>query len=155
MTMKTSFWLYSAAFGALILILRSSKPRGLRNNNAGNIRAVDGVLWQGQIGIDDAGFVIFDTALNGLRALARVLKTYRQKYGLISISGIISRWAPSNENDTTSYIKSVEMRVGLGANTPLSLEHYPALVKAIIHHENGKQPYSDDEINQGVTLGFV
>lgn len=45
-----------------------STVRGIRNNNAGNIRA-NKIIWDGQTGIDDAGFAIFKSPEWGVRAL--------------------------------------------------------------------------------------
>lgn len=136
-------------------MLNSSAPRGIRNNNPGNLRKSEAFTWQGEIGVDDAGFVIFDSIQNGLRALSRTLRTYRNSHGLNTVAGIINRWAPDNENDTDSYIESVSQRLGVGRDTPLGLGHYPALVEAIIIHENGQQPYDLAMIEQGVTQGFA
>lgn len=126
-----------------------SQPRGLRNNNAGNIRANDAYQWQGQIGVDDAGFVIFDESENGLRALARVLLTYRNKYGLNTIEGIISRYAPPSENNTEAYIKHAVRAMGIGRNTPLTSQEYPRLMAVIVAHENGEQPYTMAQLVEG------
>lgn len=145
-------------YGALVLlgcvmILRDKqKPRGIRNNNPLNIR-VSGDNWQGATG-DDGAFVQFDSPVKGVRAGARILKNYRDKYGLNSVSGIISRWAPPLENDTASYIKSVARKVLVDENQPLSESDYPNLIRAMIYHENGIQPYEPDIINQGFNEGF-
>lgn len=132
------------------MILRES--RGIRNNNPMNIRA-DGTQWRGAVG-DDGEFVQFDSPVMGIRAAARILRTYRQKYGLSTIGGIVSRWAPPSENDTASYIKSVAAKVGKIADADLSDSDYPALMAAMIYHENGKQPYPQGDIQAGFEMGF-
>jgi len=53
-----------------MMTLRSDAPRGIRNNNPGNIRKNESFTWQGEIDQDDKGFVVFDDEVNGLRALA-------------------------------------------------------------------------------------
>jgi hypothetical protein len=135
-----------------IMILRNTTPRGIRNNNPLNIRK-NNIEWQGAVG-DDGAFVQFDDAVNGIRAAARVLKTYRDKYGLNSVAGIISRWAPPNENNTQAYIDSVSQKVGVAGHETLSDEDYPNLIRAMIYHENGKQPYDVALINDGFEQGF-
>lgn len=128
--------------------------RGLRNNNPGNIRHSDANNWQGQVGRDDEGFVIFSEARWGIRAMARVLANY-QSAGFYSVAQIISRWAPSSENDTASYISSVvrQMDVPGGDYIPVKSEgDYQSLVKAIIKHENGVNPYSDNYISEAIAL---
>ena len=55
-------------------IIESSTVRGIRNNNAGNIRAKS-IIWDGQTGIDDKGFAIFKSPEWGIRAMG--LSTFR------------------------------------------------------------------------------
>jgi len=128
-----------------------SKPRGIRNHNPGNIR--HGSKWQGMAAIQtDKSFVQFDSAEWGIRALYKVLLTYRNKHSLDSVAGIIDRWAPPSENDTGAYVESVARRLGVSVNETLSLDRYPELVAAIIKHENGRNPYDMDTIRAGIGL---
>lgn len=133
-------------------MLNTAKPRGIRNNNPLNIR-ISGDNWKGSVG-DDGAFVQFELASLGIRAAARILKNYRDKYGLNTISDIINRWAPPSENDTQAYIHSVAEKVGIDANQVLSDIDYPNLIKAMIYHENGQQPYPVDVIQSGFEQGF-
>jgi len=130
----------------------SSKSRGIRNNNPLNIR-VSGDNWQGSNG-DDGEFVTFETPEKGIRAAARILKNYRDKYGLKSVGQIITRWAPPSENNTASYIKNVAKKVGVSASDDLLDYEYQSLISAMIHHENGQQPYSASVIADGFEQGF-
>jgi len=124
--------------------------RGIRNNNPGNIRYHAGNEWRGQVG-NDGSFSIFDTPSSGIRALAKTIFNYEKFYNLATVEGIISRWAPSIENNTTSYVSSVASRLGVEPDQLLNLgQVMPELVKAIIYHENGSQPYTDQTIRQGV-----
>ncbi|NAW57758.1 structural protein [Vibrio sp. V38_P2S17PM301] len=123
-------------------------PRGIRNKNPGNIED-NGVAWRGRKG-NDGRFIIFDSEVNGIRAIARILNTYRSKYGIDTIESIINRWAPPVENNTGAYIQHVAAQVGIAQNATVSKVHYPALIKAIIKHENGVQPYSDGVIHEGI-----
>jgi hypothetical protein len=148
MNKAQAFKLAALVIGVLIMV-NSSQPRGLRNNNAGNIRGNDRYKWQGEIGRDDQDFVIFDTPENGLRALARILQTYRTAYGLNTIAGILGRYAPVEENNTESYIKHATRAMGISRDTPLSPQDYPRLMAVIVAHENGQQPYSMAQLNEG------
>lgn len=126
--------------------------RGERNNNPGNIR-LSSVQWQGQIPGADAAFVTFATPADGIRALAKLLKNYQSKYGLNTIRGIVSRYAPSSENNTAAYIQAVAADMGIGPDAPLDLGNaatLDALVTAIIHHENGRVSYAAAVISDGV-----
>jgi len=75
------------------------------------------------------------------------------KNGIVNVRGIISRWAPKNENNTDAYIASVcaALKVNPDQYIDLTVE-MPALVKAIIRQENGLQPYSDETIEAGIAL---
>jgi hypothetical protein len=89
--------------------------------------------------------------------MAKLLRNYEDKYGLNTISGLIGRWAPPNENDTDSYVRSVSDRTGLPADYKLDFTNeneVGSLVKAIIHHENGQQPYDDTTVGKGVRMAM-
>lgn len=122
--------------------------RGYRNKNPGNLRGNDS--WQGldYPPKDDAGFYRFKSDFYGLRALARTLLNYQKNHGLSTVSQIISRYAPSNENDTASYIQSVSSAIGV---TPDQFLMVPTrlneLMAAIVKHENGVNKYTRDEID--------
>ena len=126
--------------------------RGIRNNNPGNIRHSK-ENWKGQsVDQTDKEFVQFKSAEYGIRALYRVLLTYARKYNLNTIHGIISRWAPPEENDTDSYIKSVSKHMQFDPHEKIPLTKYVSLIEAIIKHENGQQPYTHEQILRGVAL---
>jgi hypothetical protein len=128
----------------------ANTPRGIRNNNPGNIEYNSGTRWLGQIG-SDGRYAIFDTAENGIRALAIVLFNYRDVHGITTVRGIISRWAPNSENDTFSYISAVSGALGVSPDAQLDLRLYiKPLVRAIIKHENGYDPYPESLIHEAL-----
>lgn len=116
------------------------QPKGIRNNNPGNLRYVPSIAWKGQTGSDGSGYAVFDTAEDGIRAMGHELRDYlgRQEN---TVASIISTWAPSNENDTNAYIADVAGRLGVDPQQPLDGGAIPALAQAIIIHENGSDPY--------------
>lgn len=130
--------------------------RGLRNNNPGNIKEMPGdkTQWLGERATDDDPvFEEFTAPVYGIRALARILNNYRNLYGLNTIREIITRWAPGSENDTESYVRSVEISMQKSANEILNFDSdLSPLVQAIIKHENGVQPYSLETIGKGISL---
>lgn len=134
------------------------QPRGIRNHNPGNIRKSKDP-WQGLAERQtDAAFFVFKSATYGIRALARTLITYQDKYGICTIRGIINRWAPKRENNTAAYIVSIERKTGFTAGEKLDLHRFDQLkplVEAIIFHENGQQPYTDTEITKALVLAGV
>src|SRR5262245_58187606 len=97
--------------------------RGERNNNPGNLREVDGVHWVGERATDDdPAFEEFNTPEDGIRALAKTLLSYQRKHGLRTVTGIITRWAPSNENNTIAYIDAVARSMGVLSSADIDLE---------------------------------
>tara|TARA_B100000963_G_C22350838_1_gene547174 strand:- start:150 stop:596 length:447 start_codon:yes stop_codon:yes gene_type:complete len=126
-------------------------PRGIRNKNPGNIKL--GTDWDGLAAEQtDPTFCIFDEAVMGIRALHRILLTYRFKHHKATVDEIISRWAPPSENDTSAYIDFVCKRMNIKPMDRLdnSMEHYLPLVKSIIQMENGQQPYDDELLVEGM-----
>lgn len=129
-------------------------PRGIRNNNPGNIR--HGAKWNGLADDQpDSAFCTFIQPEYGIRAMAKVLITYHDKYGLDTVSGIINRWAPPVENQTSAYVEHVSAECGVGPHEPIVVRSYlDKLCSAIIKHENGQQPYSTQLIDLGVKMAL-
>lgn len=133
----------------------ANAPRGVRNNNPGNIEA-GSANWQGQTG-SDGRFATFETPELGIRALARNLLTYQERHGLDTVQAIIHRWAPPGENDTGAYVGAVARAVGVGPTDRLNLrdpQTLQNLAGAIIRHENGQNPYPDATVRAGVDLAL-
>ncbi|ELM7732763.1 hypothetical protein Q2P25_001449 [Escherichia coli] len=130
--------------------------RGIRNNNPGNLEYSKTNPWIGQTG-DDGRFAKFETPEHGIRALGRNLLSY-QRQGIDTVSDIINRWAPpSDNNNTDAYIKAVCAQLGVTADQQLDASNpdtLKALCAAIIHHENGSQPYTDQQLSTGVSAAI-
>jgi hypothetical protein len=114
-------------------------PRGLRNNNPGNIR-INSDKFQGEIiPSQDKAFKQFTSMAYGYRAMFVTLNTYRKR-GLNTIEKIISQWAPPNENHTQVYIGKVAEWSGVPkdkALTESSGGDYIKIVAAMSQMENG------------------
>lgn len=134
-------------------------PRGVRNNNPGNIRW--GSPWQGlvdQAESTDKSFCQFTDPKWGIRAIAKIMLTYYDRYDLNTVNKIIHRWAPPSENDTSAYVDAVASHLGVYDNDVINVHLAPVmrkLVEGIIYHENGIQPYSKDVINSGLSLAGI
>lgn len=134
----------------------SAETRGVRNKNPGNIDYNPANQWQGQLKPDlgiEKRFARFDTPENGIRALGKVLLTYQRKHGLKTVKAIISRWAPSGENDTAAYVRAVEANTSTRPGVEIDLTQASVMrgfVKAIIHHENAGYAYPDAVLAEGV-----
>lgn len=93
--------------------MTNKQPRGIRNNNPLNIRKSP-EQWQGKIQGSDTEFETFSSMLYGIRAAFVCIRTYLKRFAMQGVSptveNIISRWAPSSENDTVSYIRLITYR---------------------------------------------
>ncbi|WP_234103620.1 hypothetical protein [Citrobacter portucalensis] len=130
--------------------------RGIRNNNPGNLEYSKANPWVGQTG-DDGRFAKFETPEHGIRALGRNLLSY-QRQGIDTVNDIINRWAPpSDNNNTDAYIQAVCAQLGVTPDQPLDASNpdtLKALCASIIQHENGSQPYSDQQLATGVSAAI-
>lgn len=131
--------------------------RGIRDFNPGNMRP--GLQkWLGEQ-TPDGNYCVFDTPEHGIRAMAKNLIGYQTKYGLRTIRGIITRYAPpSDNNDTAAYINAVSADVGIGIDVSTDLTDPSVLssfVMAIIQHENGSQPYPADVIERACAAALA
>lgn len=127
----------------------SNQPRGIRNNNPGNLRP-GRYPWLGQTFVDNEGYCVFSSWQLGVRAMVKNLMAYRDWHKLYSIKGIIKRWAPSNENDTDKYIAFIVKHMGEPADARLDLKScaiVQKLIEGIIYYECGTQPYDTNEIS--------
>lgn len=126
-------------------------PRGLRNKNPGNIRHNPANDWYGMTGQDKDGFVIFGNAADGIDAIGEIIDSY-QRRGIWMLADVIRTWAPATENNVESYLSHVMQLTGWqAAHVPQRTEgDYVGLVKAIITHENGRNPYSDEFIAESL-----
>lgn len=115
-------------------------PRGIRNCNPGNIRVTKD-KWQGLRSVQtDKEFFQFTEMKWGYRALIRTLQNYRRIHGCYTITDFITRWAPSSENNTLAYIKSVCFQLGVPSVYVPDVDDRDtmcAFAAAISKHENG------------------
>lgn len=125
----------------------SGTSRGIRNNNPGNI-VRNNIQWQGALTEAqvqalgwtwDPTFVQFDTPLNGLRALGRILLVYASR-GDNSVDALISTYAPPAENDTAAYELAVANAIGVNEGATINVpQELGQIMAAVVQHEN-QQP---------------
>ena len=142
-------------------------PRGLRNNNPGNLRRTS-IAWDGKIPFaqsKDASFEQFVELRYGIRALMKdIISDFKD--GSDTIRSLISEFAPPHENNTIAYINSVAQSMGIGADTVianLSQIQLKVFCKAIVKVENGAafdnyitdSDYNDALAILGVNLGTI
>lgn len=137
---------------------QTALPRGMVNNNPGDLKAPPGTAWQGTTGYDSDGFAQFSNVCWGLRALAMDLYNKITKDGLNTISLIIPVYAPpSDNNPDANYIEAVSATSGIGADDVLGTDQDTmlSLIRGIINFETGldtTQYISDDDIDQGIAM---
>lgn len=129
-------------------------PRGIRNNNPGNIR--HGAAWKGLATKQgDPAFCSFVAPEYGIRAMGRILMTYQRRHGLSTLREIINRWAPPKENDTRAYVAHVAEAVGVAPDEKVVVaDVLPRLIPVIIQHENGLNPYSEAQLAAGIKMAI-
>lgn len=128
-------------------------PRGIRNNNPLNIRI--GNTWYGERNNpDETEFEQFVAMEYGIRAAFLILRRYIRRYHLNTVELIISRWAPSNENNTKAYIDQVAGTLKIDPDKPILFEDKETmckLVAAMAKHECG-EPIPGDKISRGYDM---
>jgi hypothetical protein len=118
-------------------------PRGLRNNNPGNIE--DGPFTRALPGYagSDGRFAQFNSPQDGLAAIDKLLSGYGQK-GINTVGGVVNRWAPSSDgNDVGAYAAHVSSKLGVSPNDPIDLNDpntRSTIAQGIAEHENGVGP---------------
>ena len=129
----------------------NNNARGIRNNNPGNLRSAPNAVG------NDGSFPIFSNPNDGLAAMSRQLQLYGSR-GNDTPYGIIHTYAPSTENDSQAYINAVTKDTGFGAHEKLDLSD-PGVLKrlmtAMIRQENGSQPYSESDIDNGIITSMT
>ncbi|WP_192974208.1 lytic transglycosylase [Serratia marcescens] len=133
----------------------ANEPRGIRNNNPGNLNYV------GQNGATleehaTPRFARFNSAFEGFAALGKQIKAYYNGTSkaagyqkLQSVEDIISRFAPASENNTQAYINKLSKMLGVGRGDSLNIQDpqvLATLMNGITQIENGKNPYAPEMV---------
>lgn len=137
---------------------QSGLPRGMRNNNPGNIRR-SANEWKGKVSFSsstDSEFEQFEDYTHGVRAFIKNLHTYYTR-GWDTIAEIVGHWAPASENDTAGYIRFVQEKTGISGDTQISWRYDTVrrIVRAMAHMENGRDAVTDEDFKAGwLAAGF-
>ncbi|MCE2579613.1 structural protein [Komagataeibacter sp. FNDCR1] len=105
-------------------------PRGIRNNNPGNLDFVGQAGAHLETGVPDPRFAAFQTMADGIRALRAQLIRYGER-GLTTVSSIVSVYAPACENATGAYISVLCQKMGVGPDTVLDLRDPDTMARLI------------------------
>ena len=87
------------------------KTGGTNQFNVGNLRPVG----------SSTGFQQPASYEEGIRAMDKNLEVYGTKHKINTLRGVISRYAPSSENDTEGYINFIAQRTGLKPDQEIDL----------------------------------
>jgi hypothetical protein len=132
---------------------RGHLPRGIRNNNPGNLEFAN---QPGAVHEQGGGgrFAAFGSMTEGLAALADQLERYAAR-GNDTLAGMISTFAPPGENNTGAYIANLAKALGVSPAAHLNLENdnvLRTLMLGIANVENGPGMLQVDQINAGIDL---
>jgi len=149
-------WIVALVLGIFFMTFTPvSQVRGIRLHNPLNIKESDRMdfAWEGESFTDiDSVFEEFISPEYGIRAGARILRSYRRR-GVETLADIIRTWAPpADNNPTDTYIENVSNWTGFSHGQVIGEAEYPSLIAAMIRQENGTQPYSMSLIETGVNL---
>ena len=119
---------------------RTDLPRGLRNNNPGNLVRT-GISWQGKVAHaqnSDPQFEQFTSLAYGLRAMMIDIAGDIAE-GTNTLTALVNEYAPPSENNTNSYVNFVSQATGIlpDVQIPMSKTIFLALIKAKVMMENG------------------
>ena len=121
------------------------------NNNPGNLRPPKGVTYEGQIGVDDKGFAVFENKSFGQKALLNDI-THKLDRGINTPEKFVDRFAPAgseNEEEARENYKIyLAQQLGLkSTNDPFPKDAAEGLVKAVSAFEGGTwaTPASKDQ----------
>ena len=132
-----------------------SLPRGVRNNNPGNLNFANQAGATKESG-ENGRFAVFGSMQEGAAALYRQLQLY-MKRGTNTLSGIVNKYAPAGDNNNVgAYISALMKATGKGANEVIDSGDtgtIARLMKGIVDHENGKGYVSASDIMGGIQLG--
>ena len=127
-------------------------PRGVRNNNIGNITKTN-INWMGKIkNGTDAHFEQFISIPFGIRALIKNIRTEISRGK--TLKEFTYRYAPPSENNTAAYLNALENATGMKPDDKLKDDK--ALIKALVFaigvKENGKNYTDNTDFEQGYEL---
>jgi hypothetical protein len=112
----------------------ATAPKGVLEHNPGNLRFANQT---GATGKDQAGFATFGDDATGWKAMTTQLGLYYNRDHLDTIEGIVSKYAPSNQNKTAKYIADVSKELGIPKDQKLTPSDLSRLQIAMQHEETG------------------
>lgn len=115
-------------------------PRGLRNNNIGNIKINPANNWLGKVPLEantDKVYEQFTKKEYGTRAMLSLLMKYYNDYNLRTIYDIIGRYSKSSLEPGKQYIPFLVSKMGINDNEILLGDDILKLAYYMAWFENG------------------
>jgi len=136
-------------------IYMSNAPRGIRNNNPGNLIYTK-IKWNGKLSKEqnkDRRFEMFIAPVYGVRAMIKDLKHDIEK-GKNTVPLLIQEYAPKFENNTAAYINKVckDLKVSSQAKLKPTKNTLKLLVLSISRMENGGNYVSSELFEQAYSM---
>jgi flagellar biosynthesis/type III secretory pathway M-ring protein FliF/YscJ len=133
----------------------SSLPRGMRNNNPGNL-VLTYIPWKGKVpnyDNTDGRFEQFTDYHWGIRAMIKDIQSDIRS-GKNTIRKLITEYAPAHENNTASYISNLSQQTGIGPDEVISPSKSTMrpVVMEIARIENGRDAISKNQFDYAWTL---
>lgn len=131
---------------------RIDLPRGMRNNNPGNLVKTL-IPWKGKINSSDQRFEQFKSYKWGVRAMILDVANDIKK-GKDTIESLITEYAPKNENDTDAYINYLVKETAIESRKKLAGDKWELelLVRAIAKIENGTEAVTSEDFEDAYNL---
>lgn len=136
---------------------KANIPRGIAANNPGNIKFNANNDWEGQTGREkrgDRSHARFDTPESGIRAMSKLLQTYKkrgQKTLNTIIGGVVqkdgSRVMAYAAENTEEYVKYLSGSIGLNPNQEIDARDFDTMMRllpAMVTFEQGYNPYDKE-----------
>ena len=118
-------------------------PRGIRNNNPGNLVKTN-IPWQGKVECKtDNRFECFSSPYYGIRAMTKTVKAYMGRHKIKTFEEFFTRWAPPHENSTSVVIEYFKKLFPHQDLWTVDLHHF---ISELIYFENGSNPYTREQI---------
>lgn len=148
-------WWHGLSGGDNTYTAYGTAPRGIRNNNPGNLNFANQAGATKESGAGGR-FAVFESMEHGVAALYKQLQIYFKR-GVNTLSSIVKTYAPASDgNNVDAYVSALSKATGKGANEAIDsgdTTTISRLMKGIVDHENGKGYISSSDIMGGIQLG--
>jgi len=112
------------------------------NNNPGNLKPPKDVVYEGQLGLDEHGFAIFEKPEYGRKALVNDIK-YKLKNGLMTPEDFVNKFAPAGDENSEDSRDNYKLHITHNLGLKSSKDEFPEgseekLADLITSFETGK-----------------